>query len=174
MNSHFFSLYRDYSNSLTLSNASELFWSWISINHIQVHKEKENFVTHCLFTSFTKHETTHFHVVVLQWRQTNVQQSVMHEQSCCFVRLLFFSDFLWPPHLKFPIIYDTLWSVRNRKTDMWNQTSHSRHLNSDVWHQTSNIRHLTSDIWNQMPNIRRLISDTLYQTSDIRHLKSDI
>ena len=27
VNSHFFSLYRDYSNSLTLSNASELFWS---------------------------------------------------------------------------------------------------------------------------------------------------
>ena len=48
VNSHFFSLYRDYSNSLTLSNASELFWSWISINHIQVHKEKENFVIACL------------------------------------------------------------------------------------------------------------------------------
>ena len=48
MNSHFLSLYRDYSNSLALSNASELFWSWISINHIQVHKEKENFVIACL------------------------------------------------------------------------------------------------------------------------------
>ena len=35
MNSHFLSLYRDYSNSLTLLNKSELFWSWIS-------KEKEN------------------------------------------------------------------------------------------------------------------------------------
>ena len=41
VNSHFFSLYRDYSNSLTLSNASELFWSCISINHIEVHKEKK-------------------------------------------------------------------------------------------------------------------------------------
>ena len=40
----FFSLYRDYSNLLTLSRASKLFWSWISINHIQVHREKENFV----------------------------------------------------------------------------------------------------------------------------------
>ena len=49
VNSHFFSrLYRDYSNSLTLSNASDLLWSWISINHIQVHKEKENFVIACL------------------------------------------------------------------------------------------------------------------------------
>ena len=36
VNSHFFSLYRDYSNSLTLSNASELFWSWTSISRIQV------------------------------------------------------------------------------------------------------------------------------------------
>ena len=44
VNSLFFSLYRDYSNSLTLSSASKLFWSWISINHIQVHREKENFV----------------------------------------------------------------------------------------------------------------------------------
>ena len=71
----FFSLYCDYSNSLTLLNASELFWGRIS-------KEKENFVTHCLFTSFTKRESRYFHVV--QWRQRNVQQSVMTVQSCCF------------------------------------------------------------------------------------------
>ena len=48
VNSHFSSLYRDYPNSLTSSNATELFWSWFSINHIQVHKEKENFVIACL------------------------------------------------------------------------------------------------------------------------------
>ena len=47
----FFSLYRGYSNSLTLSNASELFWSWISINHIEVHKEKENFDIACVRSS---------------------------------------------------------------------------------------------------------------------------
>ena len=56
---HFFSLYRDNSNSLTLPHASELFWSWISISHIQVHEENE--FCHCLFTSFTKHEIRHFH-----------------------------------------------------------------------------------------------------------------
>ena len=110
MNSHFFSLYRDYSNSLTLLNASELFWSWIS-------KEKENFVIHCLFTSFKKRETRHFHVVALQWRQRNVQQSVMHVQRCFFalsVQLLrFLISCPVPPHLKL-ITYDTLWSVRNR------------------------------------------------------------
>ena len=50
----FFSFYRDYSDSLTLSNASELFWSWISINHIEVHGDNE--CCHCLFTSFTKHD----------------------------------------------------------------------------------------------------------------------
>ena len=84
VNTQFFSLYRDYSNSLTLSNASELVWSWISINHIQVYKEKENFVIACLFTSFTKREIGHFHLVVVRWRQINVQKSVMHVQSCCF------------------------------------------------------------------------------------------
>ena len=26
----------------------------------------------------------HFHMVVVQWRQRNVQKSVMHMQSCCF------------------------------------------------------------------------------------------
>ena len=79
----FFSLYRDYSNSLTLSNASELVWSWMSINHIQVYKEKQKF-RHCLFTSSTKREIGHYHLVVVQWRQRNVQKSVMHVQSCCF------------------------------------------------------------------------------------------
>ena len=57
--SHCFSLSLDYSNSLILSNASELFWSWFSINNIQVHEENE--FCHCLFTSLTKGEITHFH-----------------------------------------------------------------------------------------------------------------
>ena len=114
MNSDFFSLYRDYSNSLTLSNASELFWSWISINHIQVHKEKENLTCHCLFTSFTEREIRHFHVVGVHW-QRNIQKSVMHVQSCCCaLSSYFFNTFSSPLHLKLPIIYDTLWSVRNR------------------------------------------------------------
>ena len=75
----FFSLYHDYSNLLTLSNASDPLWRWISINHIQV-------ICHCLFTltSFTKREIRYSHVAVEQWRQRNVQKSVMHVQSCCF------------------------------------------------------------------------------------------
>ena len=35
-------------------------------------------------TSFTKREIGHYHLVVVQWRQRNVQKSVMHVQSCCF------------------------------------------------------------------------------------------
>ena len=31
-----------------------------------------------------KREIRHFHVVVVQWQQRNVQKSVMHVQSCCF------------------------------------------------------------------------------------------
>ena len=47
-------------------------------------KEKES---RCLvFASFIERETRKFHVVV-QWRQRNVQKSVMHVQSCCFANL---------------------------------------------------------------------------------------
>ena len=56
-------------------------------------KEKES---RCLvFTSSKKHEIRNFHVVVVQWRQRNVQKSVMHVQSCCFANLnqLFFLPF---------------------------------------------------------------------------------
>ena len=40
-----------------------------------------------LFTSSTKREIRHFHVVVVQRRQRNVQKRVMHAQSCCFANL---------------------------------------------------------------------------------------
>ena len=53
-------------------------------------KEKESC---CLvFASSTKREISHFHVVVGQRRQINVQTNVMHVQSCCFadpIQLLF-------------------------------------------------------------------------------------
>jgi len=48
-------------------------------------KEKESC---CLvFSTSTKCEIRHFHVVVMQRRQRNVQKSVMHVQSCCFANL---------------------------------------------------------------------------------------
>ena len=33
----------------------------------------------------TKRENRHFHIVVVQWRQRNVQKSVIHVQSCCLL-----------------------------------------------------------------------------------------
>ena len=45
-------------------------------------KEKQS---RFVFTSSTIREILHFHVVaVMQWRQRNVQKSVMHVQSWCF------------------------------------------------------------------------------------------
>ena len=42
----------------------------------------------CLvFTSSTKRDIMHFHVLVVQWRKRNVGKSVMHVQGCCFVNL---------------------------------------------------------------------------------------
>ena len=39
------------------------------------------------FTFSTKRENRQFHVVIVQWRQRNVQESVMHVQSCCFANI---------------------------------------------------------------------------------------
>ena len=53
-------------------------------------KEKESC---CLvFLSLTKREIRHFHAVVVQLQQRNVQKSMMHMQSCCFttINLLLF------------------------------------------------------------------------------------
>ena len=45
--------------------------------------ERERKIRCRLFTSSKKREIRHFHVVVVQWRQRNVQKSVMHVQNCC-------------------------------------------------------------------------------------------
>ena len=37
----------------------------------------------CLFTSSIKRKIRHFHVVVVQKQERNVQNSVMHVRSCC-------------------------------------------------------------------------------------------
>ena len=58
------------------------------------------------FTSSTQHKIRHFHVVVVQWRQRNVQKRVMHVQSCCFayINLLLFCVLLDVAlFVKFPI-----------------------------------------------------------------------
>ena len=51
-----------------------------------------------MFPSSTNREIRHFHVVVVQWLQGNVQKSVMHVHwSCCFanLNLLFFCRYRW-------------------------------------------------------------------------------
>ena len=72
MNLHSFSLYSDYSYPLTLSIVGEPSWSWISRGHIQAQIEKK--IRRCLFTSSIKPEMRHFHVVVVQKLERNVQK----------------------------------------------------------------------------------------------------
>ena len=48
--------------------------------------EKEKYCCF-VFPSSTEREIRHFHVVIVQRRQRNVQKSVMHVQSCCFASL---------------------------------------------------------------------------------------
>ena len=44
----------------------------------------------CLvFSSSTKREIRHFHIVVVQQRLRNVQKNVMDVQSCCFANLIY-------------------------------------------------------------------------------------
>ena len=40
-----------------------------------------------VFLSSTNREIRHFHVLVVQRRQRNIQKSVIHVQSCCFANL---------------------------------------------------------------------------------------
>ena len=83
VNLRFFKFSRAYSIS---SNIGNFFWELSSRGLYQSSgKEKESC---CLvFPSSTKREIRHFHVVVVQRRQRNVQKSVMHVQSCCFANL---------------------------------------------------------------------------------------
>ena len=68
---------------------------------------KENDSRGLTFMSSNKSELRHYHVVVVQWQQRNVQKSVMHGKSCCFAMykpIAFFPFSLPSPSwlLKFP------------------------------------------------------------------------
>ena len=78
--------YRDYSISFNSSNVGNFCLDLNSKNLYQS-SGKENESRCRVFTSSTKREIWHFYVVVMQWRQRNVQNSVMHVQSCCFAKL---------------------------------------------------------------------------------------
>ena len=62
------------------------FWE-LNSKRLYQSSEKDEESRYLLFTSFTKGEITRFHVVVVQWRERNVQISVMHEYCCCFDNL---------------------------------------------------------------------------------------
>ena len=83
MNLPFFKLCRVSSNSLTMSNEGEFPLSWFLRGPYSSLK-RERKIRHRLFTSSIKREIRHFHVVVVQWLQRNVQKNVMQVQSCCF------------------------------------------------------------------------------------------
>ena len=109
----FFSLYRDYSNSLTLSNASELFWSWISTT-VSKFIKKMNFVIACLRPS------QNVKLGIFTGSRA-VDGKEMYKNAWCTCKVVVlpcqaiaYLTFLSPPHLKLPIIYHALWSVKNR------------------------------------------------------------
>ena len=83
-----FTLFQSSSRLLQVTNFVKCRLTLLTLNpykdHIQVQKERGNFVV-ARVTSCLKREIRHFHVVVVQWRQRNVQKSVMHVQSCCLV-----------------------------------------------------------------------------------------
>ena len=71
-----------YKKEVTLLQTLSRFFHLVQFDEYSLVYEKER---HCLtFTSSTKREIMHFHVVVVQRRQRNVQENVMHVQSCCF------------------------------------------------------------------------------------------
>ena len=61
----------------------------------------------CVYLTARKRENRHFHVVVIQRRQRNVQKSVMHVQSCCSAnsKPILLSPFSLPSLSRSPFAY---------------------------------------------------------------------
>ena len=78
-----FSLYRDYSYPITFFKCRRTLPK-LNFKGPYPSSEREIKFRRCLFTSSIKHETRHFHVVVVQKQERNVQKKGMHVQSCCF------------------------------------------------------------------------------------------
>ena len=66
---------------------ANFFESWILKDCIEV-QEKRKRVVFLSVTSSSKREIRQFQVVVVQRRHKNVQKSVIHVLSCCFVNLI--------------------------------------------------------------------------------------
>ena len=71
--------------SFNLVNFGENFLWDRSHRYLSLEKESDNFCV--VFTDSVKRarEIRKFHVVMVQRRQRNVQNSVMHVQSCCLL-----------------------------------------------------------------------------------------
>ena len=69
------------------SSEKTSFWSWI-LKTLSKFWEKRKSLS-CVFPS-TRRKIEHFHVIVMQWWQRNVQKSEMHVQSCCETYCFFF------------------------------------------------------------------------------------
>ena len=67
--------------------------------YLSLEKEKGNFCVVFTYSFKPVREMRRFHVAVVQRRLRNVQKSVMHVQSCCFVNINFslFLPFSSPP-----------------------------------------------------------------------------
>ena len=84
MNSRFFNFFRVCSELMKMSNVGDVpeLVSWGPYSSL----EKERKICSRMFTSSIKGKIRHFHVVVVQWRQINVQKSMRHVQSCVFAQ----------------------------------------------------------------------------------------
>ena len=78
--SHYFKLHWSYSISFNLANLGKNFlWG-----HVYCYLNWEKFCVVFTYSIKRACEIGKFHVIVAQWRKRNVQNNMMHVQSCCF------------------------------------------------------------------------------------------
>ena len=58
---------------------------YLSLSTVSLENERDNFCVVFTYSIKRAREISKFHVVVVQRRQRNVQNSVMHVQSCCLL-----------------------------------------------------------------------------------------
>ena len=117
VNSRSFSIYRNYSFTLTFVKRRRTLLD-LNSQGPYLSSEREIKFLGCLFMYFIKRENRNFHVVVVQKRAKKYTKSVMHVQSCCFAHktYCFFLTFSLPSgslDLKVPIIAGPTPSVQD-------------------------------------------------------------
>ena len=72
-------------------NVGELPWSWFLGAGLKFTRslKRERKIRRRFFTFSITREIRHFHVVVVKWRQRNVQKSVIHVQTGCFANQIY-------------------------------------------------------------------------------------